>query len=162
RIPYDELESLFRGFGWTPYFVEGSDHASMHQAMAATVEHCVLEIKDHQQLARQNSSKISRPRWPMIVLRSPKAWTAPVEVEGHRLEGFWRAHQVPLANVKNDPEQLRILEAWMRSQKPEELFDSKGKFAAELRALAPSGTRRMSANLHTNGGRLKKNLRLPD
>ncbi|MGB8771300.1 MAG: phosphoketolase family protein [Candidatus Korobacteraceae bacterium] len=161
RISHEELEGLLRGYGWTPYFVEGSDHASMHQAMAATVGHCVLEIREHQQEARKNSA-ISRPRWPMIVLRSPKGWTAPVEVEGHRLEGFWRAHQVPLPNVKKDPEQLRILERWMRSQRPEELFDGDGKFVAEFRELAPVGQRRMSANPHANGGRIKKALRLPD
>ncbi|HVP53859.1 MAG TPA: phosphoketolase family protein [Candidatus Eisenbacteria bacterium] len=161
RISHDELEKLLRGYGWTPYFVEGSDHDSMHQAMAATVEHCVLEIENHQKEARGKAA-ISRPRWPMIVLRSPKGWTAPVEVEGHRLEGFWRAHQVPLPNVKNDPEQLRILESWMHSQRPEELFDGNGKFAAEFRELAPTGTRRMSANPHANGGRIKKALRLPD
>ncbi len=161
RIPHDELESLLRGYGWTPYFVEGSDHDSMHQAMAATVEHCIVEINNHQHEAREKHV-ISRPRWPMIVLRSPKGWTAPAEVEGHRLEGFWRAHQVPLPNVKKDPEQLRLLESWMRSQRPEELFDGNGKFAAEFRELAPTGTRRMSANPHANGGRLKKALRLPD
>jgi len=129
--------------------------------MAATVEHCVLEIKHHQQQAREQGN-VYRPHWPMIVLRSPKGWTAPREVEKHYLEGYWRAHQVPLPNVKKDPEQLRILESWMRSQKPEELFDGHCKFAAEFRELAPIGTRRMSANLHANGGRIKKNLRLPD
>ncbi len=161
RIPHEELESLMRGYGWTPYFVEGSDHDSMHQAMAATVEHCVNEIRQIQSDAR-NNSHFSRPHWPMIVLRSPKGWTAPQEVEGHRLEGFWRAHQVPLPNVKKDPEQLRLLENWMRSQKPEELFDGHGRFVQEFRDLAPTGARRMSANPHTNGGRLKKSLRLPD
>jgi xylulose-5-phosphate/fructose-6-phosphate phosphoketolase len=161
RISGEELEGLMRGYGWTPHFVEGSDPASMHQAMAATVEHCVLEIRSHQKEAREKSV-VSRPRWPMIVLRSPKGWTAPMEVEGHRLEGFWRAHQVPLPNVKKDPEQLRILESWMRSQRPEELFDGQGKFAAEFRELAPTGQRRMSANPHANGGRVKKALRLPD
>ncbi len=161
RISHDELESLLHGYGWTPYFVEGSEPDSMHQAMAATMEHCVLEIRQHQQDARGNPT-INRPRWPMIVLRSPKGWTAPKEVEGHRLEGFWRAHQVPLPNVKKDPEQLRILENWMRSYKPEALFDGHGKFSAELRELAPTGNRRMSANPHANGGRLKRALRLPD
>jgi xylulose-5-phosphate/fructose-6-phosphate phosphoketolase len=161
RISHQELESLLRGYGWTPYFVEGSDHDSMHQAMAATVEHCVLEIKQHQQEAREKG-RINRPHWPMIVLRSPKGWTAPKEVEGHRLEGFWRAHQVPLPNVKKDPEQRRLLESWMRSQRPEQLFDGEGKFAAEFRELAPIGSRRMSANPHANGGRLKRALRLPD
>jgi xylulose-5-phosphate/fructose-6-phosphate phosphoketolase len=133
----------------------------MHQAMAATVEHCILEIREHQQLARTRGVS-SRPRWPMIVLRSPKGWTAPREVEGHILEGFWRVHQVPLPNVKKDAEQLRILEKWMRSQKPEEFFDGAGKLAAIFQEWAPAGNRRMSANPHANGGRLKKNLRLPD
>src|SRR5271165_1118688 len=160
RITHEELESLLRGYGWDPYFVEGSDHDSMHQAMAATVEHCIVEINNHQHEAREKHV-ISRPRWPMIVLRSPKGWTAPVEVEGHRLEGFWRAHQVPLPNVKKDPEQLRILESWMKSQRPEELFDGHGKFAAEFRELAPTSTRRMSANPHANA-ELRKAPRLPE
>jgi len=161
RISHEELESLLRGYGWNPYFVEGSEPDSMHQAMAATVEHCVLEVREHQDAARTQGTD-GRPRWPMIVLRSPKGWTAPREVEGHRLEGFWRAHQVPLPGVKKDPEQLRILEAWMRSLKSEEFFDGSGKLAAQFRSLAPAGTRRMSANPHANGGRLKKALRLPD
>ena len=161
RISHEELESLFRGFGWTPYFVEGADIDKMHQAMAATVEHCVQEIREHQRLARKAGTP-SRPRWPMIVLRSPKGWTAPRKVEGHYLEGFWRAHQVPLPNVKSDPEQLRTLESWMRSQMPEKFFDQNGKLSPFFRELAPPGTRRMSANPHANGGRLKKALRLPD
>jgi xylulose-5-phosphate/fructose-6-phosphate phosphoketolase len=161
RISHEELESLLRGYGWTPYFVEGSEIDSMHQAMAATTEHCVLEIREHQQAARK-TGVASRPRWPMIVLRSPKGWTAPRQVEGHYLEGFWRAHQVPLLNVKKDPEQLRILENWMHSLKPDPFFDSSGRLAAWFRELAPSGNRRMSANPHANGGRLKKALRLPD
>ena len=161
RISHEELEDLMRGYGWTPHFVEGSDPETMHQAMAATVEHCIQEIRTHQQECR-STGMASRPRWPMIVLRSPKGWSAPQEVEGHRLEGFWRAHQVPLTEVKKDPEQLRILEAWMRGYKPEELFDENGKLIAELKELAPTGTRRMSANPHANGGILKKNLRLPD
>jgi xylulose-5-phosphate/fructose-6-phosphate phosphoketolase len=161
RVSHDELESLFRGYGWTPYFVEGSDIDSMHQAMAATVEHCVREIRDQRQNARQQNT-VTRPRWPMIVLRSPKGWTAPREVEGHFLEGFWRAHQVPLPNVKSDPEQLRTLENWMRSMKPDPFFDEKGKLAPVFGELAPTGIRRMSANPHANGGRIKKALRLPD
>jgi xylulose-5-phosphate/fructose-6-phosphate phosphoketolase len=161
RITHEELESLFRGYGWTPYFVEGSDIDAMHQAMGATTEHCIQEIRDCQQAAR-TQGVTSRPRWPMIVLRSPKGWTAPREVEGHFLEGFWRAHQVPLPNVKKDPEQLRILESWMHSQKPEKFFDGKGTLAQVFRELAPSGSRRMSANPHANGGILKKALRLPD
>jgi xylulose-5-phosphate/fructose-6-phosphate phosphoketolase len=129
--------------------------------MAATMEHCILEIKKHRQVAWKDDL-VTRPRWPMIVLRSPKGWTAPREVGGHRLEGFWRAHQVPLPNVKRDPEQLRILEQWMRSQHPERLFDSNGQLATDLREFAPAGPRRMSANPHANGGRLKKTLRFPD
>jgi xylulose-5-phosphate/fructose-6-phosphate phosphoketolase len=161
RISHEELENLLRGYGWTPYFVEGSEPDSMHQAMAATIEHCVLEIREHQRVARAQGVG-DRPRWPMIVLRSPKGWTAPREVEGHYLEGFWRAHQVPLPNVKKDPEQLRTLESWMRSLKPKEFFDGNGHLVAPFNELAPQGTRRMSANLHANGGRLKKALRLPD
>jgi len=160
RISHEELESMLRGYGWTPYFVEGSDIDAMHQAMAAATEHCIREIREHQQAARKRGATI-RPRWPMIVLRSPKGWTAPREVQGHYLEGFWRAHQVPLPDVKKDPEQLRILESWMHSQKPETFFDGDG-LAARFRELAPSGSRRMSANPHANGGRLKKALRLPD
>ena len=161
RVSHQELENLFRGYGWTPYFVEGSDVDAMHQAMAATAEHCICEIRDHQQTARRQGVT-GRPRWPMIVLRSPKGWTAPREVEGHFLEGFWRAHQVPLPAAKKDPEQLRVLESWMRSLKPEPFFDGGGKLASVFTELAPLGTRRMSANPHANGGRLKKALRLPD
>jgi xylulose-5-phosphate/fructose-6-phosphate phosphoketolase len=161
RISHEEVEDLFRGNGWTPYFVEGSDPASMHQAMAATLEHCVSEILRHRREARE-SKTVERPRWPMIVMRTPKGWGAPFEVEGHRLEGFWRAHQVPLPDVKKDPEQMKLLDNWMHSQKPEELFDANGKLEPELKALAPVGTRRMSANLHANGGIIKRALRLPD
>jgi len=161
RISHEELESLLRGYGWTPYFVEGSDIDFMHQAMAATTEHCVLEIREQQQRARRTASS-TRPRWPMIVLRSPKGWTAPREVEGHFLEGFWRAHQVPLPAAKKDPAQLQALEGWMRAQKPEPFFDEQGHLAPLFSELAPSGNRRMSANPHANGGRLKKALRLPD
>jgi xylulose-5-phosphate/fructose-6-phosphate phosphoketolase len=160
RITHEELENLFRGYGWTPYFVEGSDVDSMHQAMAATTEHCVREIREHQQSARR-SGVATRPRWPMIVLRSPKGWTAPRQVEGHFLEGFARAHQVPLPNVKADPEQLRALENWMRAEKPREFFGD-GKLAPLFAELSPSGTRRMSANPHANGGALKRDLRIPD
>ena len=161
RASHEEVENLFRGFGWAPYFVEGSDVDSMHQAMAATIEHCVLEIREHQNAAR-NRGDLKRPRWPMIVLRSPKGWTAPREVEGHFLEGFSRAHQVPLPNVKKDPEQLRILDKWMRAEMPEELFGEGGQLAPIFRESAPAGDRRMSANPHANGGLLKKDLRIPD
>jgi xylulose-5-phosphate/fructose-6-phosphate phosphoketolase len=161
RISHEELENLFQGYGWTPYFVEGSEPESMHQAMAATVEHCVDEIRKHLQQAR-SSGVANRPRWPMIVLRTPKGWSAPMEVNGHRMEGFWRAHQVPLADVKKNPENLKILEKWMRDQKPEELFDQNGRLIPELRELAPTGARRMGSNPHANGGLLRRPLRMPD
>ncbi len=161
RATHEELENLLQGYGWTPYFVEGSEPETMHQAMAATGEHCISEIRRYQQEARTNGA-VSRPRWPMIVLRTPKGWTAPREVGGHRLEGFWRSHQVPLADVRNNPEHLRLLENWMRGLKPEELFYSTGRLAPELKQLRPAGTRRMSANPHANGGILKRALRLPD
>ncbi|MBV8073600.1 MAG: phosphoketolase family protein [Acidobacteriaceae bacterium] len=161
RITHEELEELLRGYGWTPYFVEGSEPNSMHQAMAATVEHCILEIRKVRQETR-SSGVARRPRWPMIVMRTPKGWSAPREFEGHRLEGFWRAHQVPMADVKKNPESLKVLENWMRAQGPEELFDTKGALLPELKALAPTGARRMSANPHANGGLLRRALRMPD
>jgi xylulose-5-phosphate/fructose-6-phosphate phosphoketolase len=161
RISHEELEDLFKGYGYTPLFVEGSDAASMHQAMAATLDHCVQSMKAVQQEAR-SSGAAERPRWPMIVLRTPKGWTAPAEIDGRKLEGLWRAHQVPLAGVKKNPEHLKILENWMRGYKPEELFDADGKLVSELQDLTPTGTRRMGASPHANGGLLKKNLRLPD
>jgi len=161
RIEHDELENLLRGYGWTPCFVEGSDHDSMHQAMAATVEHCVEKIQEIQKAARK-TGRVARPRWPMIVLRSPKGWGAPAEIDGHKLEGSWRAHQVPIADVKTKPKNLKVLENWMRSLEPEKLFDKQGKLKAEYKEIAPLGERRMSANPHANGGRLKRNLRMPD
>jgi len=161
RISHEELVSLLRGYGWTPYFVEGSEHESMHQAMAATTEMCVTEIKKIQREARAKGAA-RRPRWPMIVLRTPKGWTAPGDLDGHKLEGSWRAHQVPIMNVKKNPEHLKILESWMRGYKPEELFDEGGKLRAEFKEIAPTGTRRMGSNPHANGGRLKRALRLPD
>jgi xylulose-5-phosphate/fructose-6-phosphate phosphoketolase len=160
RITHEELENLLRGYGWHPYFVEGSDHDSMHQAMAATLERCVAEIRTHQEVCR-NSGIATRPRWPMVVLRSPKGWGAPAEVDGNRIEAFWRSHQVPLADVKTNPQRLRILENWMRSLKPEGLFDESGGLQPELAAFAPSGPQRMSASPHANGD-LRKKLRLPD
>ncbi len=161
RISREELEDLFKGYGWTPHFVEGDDPQAMHQKMAATLEDCVLEIRRIQERAR-SSGKAERARWPMIVLRSPKGWTGPKEVDGHKTEGFWRAHQVPLAGIRDNPSHLKALEDWMRSYRPEELFDESGKLTAELKALSPVGDRRMSANPHANGGRLRKALRLPD
>jgi len=133
----------------------------MHQAMAATMEQCVLEIRRIQQEARSSGEPV-RPRWPMIVLRSPKGWTGPKEVDGKKVEGFWRAHQVPLGNVRDTPEHFKQLEDWLRSYKPEELFDRDGRLLPELKALAPKGARRMSANPHANGGLLRKALHMPD
>ena len=161
RISHEELENLFKGYGYSPCFVEGSDPASMHQAMAATLDHCAQTIRTIQQEARATGQAI-RPRWPMIVLRTPKGWTAPAEVDGKKLEGLWRSHQVPLSGVKKNPAHLKMLEEWMRSYQPEELFDENGSIAPELKQLAPSGNRRMGANPHANGGLLKKTLRLPD
>jgi xylulose-5-phosphate/fructose-6-phosphate phosphoketolase len=161
RISHEELESLFRGYGWTPYFVEGDDPEKMHQAMAGTLERCVLEIRRVQEQARRRG-KAERPRWPMIVLRSPKGWTGPKEIDGHKVEGFWRSHQVPMTDVRENPAHLRLLEEWLRSYRPEELFDETGRLNPELKALAPTGTRRMSANPNANGGLLRKPLRVPD
>ncbi|MEJ2217480.1 MAG: phosphoketolase family protein [Gemmatimonadota bacterium] len=161
RISHEELESLFVGYGYTPYFVEGSDPESMHQAMAATMEHCVLEIRRSQEQARE-SGEAFRPRWPMIVLRSPKGWTAPRKVDDHYLEGFWRAHQIPIPDVATNPEHLKLLESWMRGYRPEEHFDEEGRLVPELKALAPKGDRRMSANPVANGGLLRRPLDMPD
>ena len=160
RISHEELEALFVGYGYTPCFVEGSDPDSMHQAMAATLEHCVLDIRKNQEKARQTGMAF-RPRWPMVILRSPKGWTAPRKVDGHYLEGFWRAHQIPLTDIAN-PGHLKVLETWMHNYKPEELFDEKGRLIPELKALAPKGPRRMSANPVANGGLLRQPLDMPD
>jgi xylulose-5-phosphate/fructose-6-phosphate phosphoketolase len=161
RITHEELEDLFKGYGYTPLFVEGSDAASMHQAMAATMDHCVRAIQGFQQEARSSGTTV-RPRWPMIILRTPKGWTAPAEVDGKKIEGLWRAHQVPLSAVKKNPQHLELLEQWMRGYKPEELFAADGTPVAEVRELTPTGNRRMGSNPHANGGVLKKHLRLPD
>jgi xylulose-5-phosphate/fructose-6-phosphate phosphoketolase len=161
RVGHDEIESFFRGNGWTPHFVEGSDAESMHQAMAATLDACVADIRGVQKEAR-SAGRPFRPRWPMIVLRSPKGWTSPPDVDGHKLEGSWRAHQVPIAEVKKNPAHLQLLEAWMRSYRPEELFDAEGRLRPDLKALAPAGPRRIGSNPHANGGRLKRPLRMPD
>ena len=161
RISHQEIEDLFKGYGYTPLFVEGSDAPTMHQAMAATLDHCVETIRTAQQEAR-SSGVATRPRWPMIVLRSPKGWTAPREVDGRQVEGLWRSHQVPLAGVKKNPAHLKLLEQWMHSYKPEELFDDRGQLVSELRELTPAGNHRMGSNPHANGGQLKKTLRLPD
>src|SRR3990167_9157022 len=160
RISHEELENLFKGYGWTPHFVEGSDPETMHQTMAVTMEQCVLEILRIRNEARSSGTP-SRPLWPMIVLRSPKGWTGPKDVDGHKVEGFWRSHQVPLGDI-NKPGRLAQLEAWLRSYKPEELFDENGRLLPELKELAPKGNLRMSANLHANGGHLRKSLHMPD
>src|SRR6516162_8729719 len=161
RISREELEALFVGYGYTPLFVEGNDPRTMHQAMATTLEHAVLQIRKIQQEARK-SGKAQRPRWPMIILRTPKGWTAPREVDGHYLEGFWRAHQIPLPDVHSNPAHLQVLEKWLRSYEPEKHFDQEGRLVAELRALPPKGARRMSANPVANGGLLKRSLDMPD
>ncbi len=161
RITHEELESLFVGYGYTPYFVEGSDPPQMHQAMAATLERCIREIRARQKAARDSHTPV-RPRWPMIVLRSPKGWTGPKEIKGHKVENCWRSHQVPFADVRDNPSNLKLLEDWLRSYKPDELFDANGRLIDELRALTPRGHRRMSANPHANGGVLRKALKLPD
>jgi xylulose-5-phosphate/fructose-6-phosphate phosphoketolase len=160
RISHEELEALFRGYGYTPYFVEGSDPAELHQTMASVMEECVLKIKEIQRDARVHGN-VYRPRWPMIVLRTPKGWTGPAEVDGHKVEGFWRAHQVPMGGMHSNPEHLRRLEEWMKSYKPEELFDENGSLVPELKELSPVGPRRMGSNPHANGGLLRRALNLP-
>jgi xylulose-5-phosphate/fructose-6-phosphate phosphoketolase len=161
RIPAEELESLLTGYGYRPYVVEGSEPAAMHRLLAATLDRVVGEIHEIQRRAREEGER-ERPRWPMIVLRTPKGWTGPREVDGHRTEGSWRSHQVPLAALADRPDHLALLEEWLRSYRPEELFDEHGRLVPELRALAPRGERRMSASPHANGGLLLRDLRLPD
>jgi xylulose-5-phosphate/fructose-6-phosphate phosphoketolase len=163
RISTEELDSLFRGYGYKPYVVEGDDPEAVHQLIAATLERCVQEIQEIQENARKgNAANAIRPRWPMIVMRTPKGWTCPKELDGKKLEGFWRAHQVPIPDVVSNPAHLKLVESWMRSYRPEELFDEQGAFIAELRELAPEGDRRISANPHANGGLLRKPLKLPN
>ncbi len=163
RISHDELEQLFRGYGYTPYFVEGDDPVQMHQDMAAAVDTVVAEIRAIQRRARERSREgLERPRWPMIILRSPKGWTGPRVVDGKQTEGSWRSHQVPLADMATKPEHVRLLQDWMASYRPEELFDAAGAPVAEIAALAPVGERRMGANPHANGGLRLRELRLPD
>jgi xylulose-5-phosphate/fructose-6-phosphate phosphoketolase len=161
RIPHEELEALFVGYGYKPYFVEGNDPLVMHQLMAQALETCVEEIRAIQQRAR-STGDATRPRWPMLVLRSPKGWTGPAEVDGHKVENFWRAHQVPVLDPVTNPKSLKIVEDWMRSYKPDELFDENGTLIKELQAMAPLGARRISANPHANGGVLRRALDLPD
>jgi xylulose-5-phosphate/fructose-6-phosphate phosphoketolase len=161
RVSHQELESLFAGYGYTPYFVEGDDPSVVHQTMAATLERAIGDIRLHQKAARETGSAM-RPLWPMIVLRTPKGWTGPKEIKGHKVEGSWRSHQVPFSDVHGNPANLKLLENWLRSYNPEELFDDQGRLRQELKDLAPKGARRMSANPHANGGLLRKDLKLPD
>ena len=161
RLPHEELEALFVGYGYTPIFVEGDEPEAMHQAMAAALDDAYAEIRRVQRDARERGVT-ERPRWPMIVLRSPKGWTGPESVDGKQTEGTFRSHQVPLAGLAENPEHLAMLEAWMRSYRPEELFDADGRLVPELAALAPEGDRRMGSNPHANGGLLLRDLQMPD
>ncbi|HET9984298.1 MAG TPA: phosphoketolase family protein [Longimicrobiales bacterium] len=161
RISAEELDGLFRGYGWTPYLVEGDEPEPTHQAMAATLDTVIGEIRRIQADARATGRAV-RPRWPMIILRTPKGWTGPREVDGKKVEGTWRSHQVPLAEVRTNPEHLLLLEEWMKSYRPEQLFDENGTLVPELAALAPTGPRRMGANPHANGGILLHDLKMPD
>jgi xylulose-5-phosphate/fructose-6-phosphate phosphoketolase len=161
RIEHEELEKLMEGYGWTPYFVEGEDPETMHQLMAGTIDKAIEDIRRIQDNAR-NKHDAARPRWPMIVLRSPKGWTGPKTVDGIPNEGTFHSHQVPLLVDPEHPEHIKQLEDWMKSYKPEELFDKDGKFMRELAELAPKGNRRMGANPHANGGLLLRDLRMPD
>jgi xylulose-5-phosphate/fructose-6-phosphate phosphoketolase len=161
RIPHEELEQFLRGCGWTPYFVEGDDPAKMHPLMAETLDCAIRDIQRMQHEAR-SSGNPARPRWPMIVLRSPKGWTGPKVIDGLKIEGTFRAHQVPILVDAKHPDHVADLESWMRSYRPEELFDENGRLIAELAALAPEGDRRMGANPHTNGGKLLRDLKMPD
>ena len=161
RIPREELDALMRGYGWEPYFVEGDDPETMHPLMAATLDRVVAKIRHIQQDAREHGNQ-NRPCWPMIVLQTPKGWTGPKIVDGLAVEGTFRSHQVPIADPATNPEHLKQLEEWLRSYRPNELFDEAGHFRPDLQALAPPGIRRMGASPHANGGMLLKDLRLPD
>ena len=161
RIGAKELESLFIGYGYKPYVVEGDDPAIMHQVLARTLDAVFDEIRDIQVAARRSAAK-GRPIWPMIILKTPKGWTGPKEVDGLRTEGFWRAHQVPVAEMATKPEHIKVLEDWMKGYRPAELFDGNGTLNPEIAALAPTGDRRMSANPHANGGLLMRELDLPE
>jgi xylulose-5-phosphate/fructose-6-phosphate phosphoketolase len=162
RMSDEEIRHLFQGYGHEPIFVEGDEPRAMHRLMADAVDVALASIRSIQQTARQPGVAVHRPKWPMIVLRSPKGWTGPKEVDGLKVEGFWRAHQVPIANPRGNAGHLKLLEQWMRSYEPEKLFDATGRLIAELQDLAPSGHRRMGANPHANGGLLKRELKLPD
>ncbi|MCK5505281.1 MAG: phosphoketolase family protein [Thermodesulfovibrionia bacterium] len=161
RISRDELKNLFTGYGYKPYFVEGREPESMHRLMAKTLDKIITDIKSIQKKAR-STGIAERPRWPMIILRSPKGWTGPKEVDGKKTEDSWRSHQVPFSGMSAKPARVKMLEEWMKSYKPEELFDGNGTFKSELAELAPKGEHRMGANPHANGGILLKNLKMPD
>lgn len=161
RTSDEDLKHLFEGYGYEPFFVEGHEPAKMHQQMASTFEQVFDRIRSIQRAAREGNARVACPRWPMILLRSPKGWTGPKEVDGKKVEGFWRAHQVPVSNCREDDGHRKILEDWMRSYDPEDLFDPDGRLKAELKTLAPLGSRRMGANPHANGGILRKELQVP-
>lgn len=161
RISHEELDHLLRGYGYTPHYVEGDEPEQMHQLMVTTLEQVTEDIQQIKRHARENNDA-TRPRWPMIVLRTPKGWTCPREVDGQQVEGNWRSHQVPMGEMHENPEHVRMLEQWMKSYRPEELFDERGALRGELKALAPRGELRMGANPHANGGLLLKSLCLPD
>jgi xylulose-5-phosphate/fructose-6-phosphate phosphoketolase len=162
RINEDELIQLFVGYGYRPYLVEGSDPEIVHTRMASVLDQCMEEINAIQQQARNSDAPITRPIWPMVILRTPKGWTGPSSVDGKKTEGFWRSHQVPLANLAENPEHVEVLERWLKSYRPEELFDDQGRPMPALLALAPTGQKRISDNPHANGGLLLRDLRLPD
>ncbi len=162
RIDEQELVSLMRGYGHAPYLVTGSDPKEVHQAFAATLDHCLGEIAEIQAEARSSRRSVARRPWPMIVLRTPKGWTGPSEVDGHQVEGSWRSHQVPFAHAREDASHRAVLEQWLRSYRPEELFDAAGTPVPEIAALHPEGDLRMSATAYANGGELLRDLRLPD
>src|SRR5437899_2495581 len=160
RIPKDELKKFFEGMGYKPYFVEGRDAEAVHQQLARVLDLALAEIKEIWADARTNGAA-KRPAWPMIVFRTPKGWTCPPEIDGKKCEDYWRSHQVPMGDM-DKPEHIKILEKWMKSYRPEELFDSQGRLKPELAELAPKGHRRMSDNPHTNGGLLLRDLKMPD
>src|SRR5437660_3570355 len=165
RMPDDEVVELFRGYGYEPLTVAGSEPTAMHQRMAAVLDKAIEDIHSVQREARKSGgsgSEAQLPRWPLIILRSPKGWTGPKEVDGEKVEGFWRAHQVPLAAVRQNPEHLHLLEEWLHSYRPHELFDEAGRLAKDIAETTPTGHRRMGANPHANGGLVRRELRLPD
>ena len=162
RMDGDELRDLFIGLGYEPFFVEGHEPIPMHRAMADTLDTAFDRIRAIQRNARAEGARTERPRWPMIVLRSPKGWTGPKEVDGKKVEDFWRSHQVPIANARGNAAHRKMLEEWMRGYRPEELFDADGALKPELRALPPEGTKRMGATPYANGGLLRRDLALPD